>query len=178
MSALRYAIYILIFLSLLPLPAWTQTLEARPLPSLTQSDPKAWFNSKPLRVQELHGSVVLIDFWTSDCWNCYRSFPWLKELEHQMAGRGFRVVGIHSPEFEHEKDRDRVAAKIKEFGLEHPVMMDNDMAYWMALHNRYWPSYYLVDKQGRLRYRFIGETHTGDAHAKAIRQAVETLLAE
>ena len=158
------------------LPA--QTLDRSPMPPFTRTEPGAWFNSPPLKVEDLRGQVMLIDVWTYGCWNCYRSFPWLRALEADLAGRPFRVIGIHTPEFAHERDPQRVAAKIREFRLHHPVMLDNDMAYWRALDNRYWPSYYLVDKQGRLRYRFVGETHAGDAQAGAIRQAIETLLAE
>lgn len=153
-------------------------LDSIPLPEFTQDSPSAWFNSAPLKVKDLRGKVALIDVWTYDCWNCYRSFPWLKQLETDLASRPFIVIGIHTPEFEHERDARRVAAKIDEFGLHHPVMLDNDMAYWHALDNRYWPTYYLVDKAGRLRYRFVGETHTGDRRDRAIRDAIDRLLAE
>jgi hypothetical protein len=65
-----------------------------------------------------------------------------------------------------------------EFRLEHPVMVDNDFRYWNALGNRYWPAYYLVDKEGRLRARFFGETHRGDPQARRIEASLERLLAE
>ena len=148
------------------------------LPEFTQTDPAAWFNSAPLTRESLKGKVVLVDVWTFECWNCYRSFPWLKALEQRLSGQPFQVVGIHSPEFDRERNPKQVRAKIAEFGLHHPVMMDNDFAYWNALGNRYWPAYYLVDKQGRVRERFVGETHEGDAQAKRIETAIETLLAE
>lgn len=152
--------------------------EQRPLPQFTNQDPSGWFNSAPLQVEHLRGRVALLDIWTYDCWNCYRSFPWLKGLEARLAGEPFSVIGIHSPEFEHEKEPDRVAAKIAEFGLRHPVMMDNDFRYWRALGNRYWPTFYLVDKQGRLRAAFIGETHDGDSRALRIEEQIRQLLAE
>jgi thiol-disulfide isomerase/thioredoxin len=154
-------------------------ITGRPLmPEFTSKAESHWFNSKPLKRSDLAGKVVLIDVWTFDCWNCYRSFPWLKSLERKFSDRDFIVVGIHSPEFAQEKRPGKVAAKIKEFGLEHPVMMDNDFGYWRALNNRYWPSFYLVDKQGRLRYLHAGETHAGDRRASAIERQVEELLAE
>jgi thiol-disulfide isomerase/thioredoxin len=148
------------------------------LPEFTSQAPSDWFNGGPLRVADLRGRVVLVDVWTYGCWNCYRSFPWLKALEKRLAGQPFLVVGIHSPEFDHERDRGRVAAKITEFGLTHPVMLDNDFAYWRALDNRYWPAFYLVDREGRIRHVHVGETHEGDARAEQIERQLRALLAE
>jgi thiol-disulfide isomerase/thioredoxin len=148
------------------------------LPAFTQSAPDAWINSPPLTVENLRGTVVLVDFWAFECWNCYRSFPWLKTLEARFSAQDFTVVGVHSPEFERERKLDKVRAKVAEFGLTHPVMIDNDFAFWRAVGNRYWPAYHLVDKQGMVRQVFVGETHAGDAQAQQIESAVATLLAE
>ncbi len=155
-----------------------QAAEDRPLPAFSAKAPEAWINSAPLELAELRGRVLLVDVWTFDCWNCYRSFPWLKRLEAELANEDFQVIGIHSPEFEHEHERAKVAAKVREFGLHHPVMLDNDFAYWRALENRYWPSFYLVDKAGRIRFRHVGETHIGDARARRIEAGIKQLLAE
>jgi thiol-disulfide isomerase/thioredoxin len=150
----------------------------RPLPEFTSQDAASWINSMPLKRADLLGRVTLIDIWTFDCWNCYRSFPWLKEVERRYADRGLRVVGIHTPEYQHEREQAAVKSKVAEFKLAHPVMLDNDYAYWRALGNRYWPAYYLVDKQGRLRHLFVGETHDGDRRAKLVDQHIQRLLAE
>jgi len=174
MQAIRPLILVLAILS----NACAQAFEQRPLPEFTTDNPQFWLNSGPLRVKDLRGQVVLVDVWTFDCWNCYRSFPWLKGLEARLSDEAFRVIGIHSPEFEHEHDPARVAAKISEFGLKHPVMMDNDFAYWRALENRYWPAYYLVDKKGSIRHLHVGETHAGSAGAISIEEQIRTLLAE
>ncbi len=149
-----------------------------PAPEFTHSAPEAWINSPPLTIADLRGQVVLIDVWTFDCWNCYRSFPWLKGVEERFGPRGLTVVGVHSPEFAHERVRASIERKVAEFGLPHPVMIDNDFSYWKALGNRYWPTYYLVDKRGRLRARFIGETHAGTDRARRVEEAIEVLLAE
>ncbi len=148
------------------------------MPEFTQVDENAWFNSKPLRSENLRGKVVLIDVWTYGCWNCYNSFPWLRSVEAKFADQDFTVVGIHTPEFAHEKERNNVLKKIEEFELHHPVMMDNDKAYWRALRNRYWPAYYIVDKKGNIRDAFIGETHEGDRRAKKIEKLITKLLKE
>ena len=154
------------------------TNAARPAPEFTQQSADAWLNSEPLKLSELRDQVVLLDIWTFDCWNCYRSFPWLNAMEKRLSQQGFKVIGIHTPEFEHEKVRAKVAAKISEFNLHHPVMMDNDFSYWRALGNRYWPTYYLIDKQGQIRATFVGETHANTPRAKKIEDAIALLLAE
>ena len=148
------------------------------MPEFTQSDESAWINSKPLMVSDLRGKVVLIDVWTYGCWNCYNSFPWLRSVEEKFADQDFTVIGIHTPEFDHEKDRENVVKNVAKFELHHPVMMDNDFAYWRALRNRYWPAYYIVDKQGNIRKGFIGETHAGDRRAKKIEKLIAKLLKE
>jgi thiol-disulfide isomerase/thioredoxin len=144
----------------------------------THARPDEWLNSTPLRLADLRGHVVLVDFWTFDCWNCYRSFPWLKALEAHYAARGLRIIGVHSPEFERERDVASVRRKIAEFGLTHPIMLDNDFSYWKAMANRYWPAFYLIDGHGVIRAVFVGETHAGDAQARRIEAVVESLLDE
>ena len=150
----------------------------RSLPEFTQKSSSAWINSKPLRVGDLRGRVVLLDVWTLVCWNCYRSFPWLLSLEKKLKKKKFTVIGIHSPEFSYERSRKLVVKKVKHFKLKHPVMMDNNYAYWKALKNRYWPTFYIVDKKGRIRGVFAGETHSGDDRARAMEGLILKLLAE
>ncbi|MBA3563946.1 MAG: redoxin family protein [Gammaproteobacteria bacterium] len=135
-----------------------------------------WINSEPLTLESLRGRVLLIDFWAFECWNCYRSFPWLNSLEQRFDGEPFTIVGVHSPEFEREKNIDSVRRKAREFDLEHPIMIDNDFSYWRAMGNRFWPTYYLIDQQGAIRDVFIGETHAGDERARQIEAAIESLL--
>ena len=145
-------------------------------PDFTQREAEFWINSPPLSLQDLRGRVVMIDFWTFDCWNCYRSFPWLLALESRYPG--LRVIGVHTPEFKHERVKSNVEKKVKEFGLEHPVMMDNDYRYWRAMGNCYWPSFYVLDKRGRTRAYFVGETHEGDRRAKQVEAVIQKLLLE
>ena len=101
---------------------------------------------------------------------CYRSFPWSRQREARFQAEGLQVIGIHTPEFEFERERERdpaaVRAKVSKFALEHPVMIDNDSAYWNALGNHAWPTFYLIDKQGRIRDRFLGETYAGEPQAR------------
>lgn len=151
---------------------------AEAAPQFTQRSADAWINSAPLRIESFRGRVLLIDVWTFDCWNCYRSIPWIADLEKRFGPNGLSVLGIHSPEFDHERQRERVVAKVREFGIRHPVMLDNDFAYWRALDNQYWPAFYVIDKKGVIRGRFVGETHIGDRRATEIERLIGTLIGE
>ena len=74
--------------------ASASTIVARPAPEFTQTSPEAWLGSKPLSMADLRGKVVLVDFWTFTCWNCYRSFPWLNALEEKFVGKNFQVIVV------------------------------------------------------------------------------------
>lgn len=147
-------------------------------PEFTHTAAEDWINSEPLRLADLRGKVVFLDFWTFECWNCYRSFPWLRAMEARLEADGLQVIGVHSPEFEREKVRDSIVAKVREFGLTHPVMIDTDFSYWNATGNRVWPAYYAIDRRGKVRAVFAGETHEGDRQAMQIESFLRELLAE
>ena len=147
-------------------------------PEFTHTATADWINSPPLKLESFRGRVLLIDVWAFECWNCFHSFPWLKGVEAKFGPQGLALLGVHSPEFPNEQVRDNVVAKVKEFGLKHPVMLDNDFSYWKALDNQYWPTYYVIDKQGRVRGRFVGETHADDARARKVEALITKLLAE
>ncbi len=147
-------------------------------PEFTHNGKQDWINSTPLSIKDLGGKVVMIDSWTFGCWNCYRSFPWMNAMEKRLLEKNFQVIGVHTPEFENEKVRKNIEAKVKEFELHHPIMIDSDSSYWRAMNNRYWPAYYILDKNGKIRAAFFGETHEGDRRAKQIESTIKTLLAE
>ncbi|MYB48290.1 MAG: redoxin domain-containing protein [Dehalococcoidia bacterium] len=116
-----------------------------------------WINSEPLRMADLRGKVVLIDFWTYTCINCIRTFPHLKEWHAKYADKGLVVVGVHSPEFLFETVRSNVEQAVVDFGIEYPVAQDNLLNTWRAFGNRSWPGKFLVDKDGAIRFRHFGE---------------------
>lgn len=116
-----------------------------------------WKNSKPLKMSDLKGKVVLIDIWTYSCVNCARTLPHLKRWHDTYADKGLVIIGVHTPEFAFEKDSGNVEAAIKDFKIEYPVVLDNDYKIWNLYANRYWPRKFLVNKDGYIVYDHAGE---------------------
>lgn len=115
-------------------------------------------DGKPVTVAEFVGSkVILIDFWTYSCINCQRTTPYLNAWYEKYKDNGLLIIGIHTPEFEFEKNHDNVQAAVEKFGIKFPVVLDNDYSTWMAYKNRYWPRKYLIDIDGYIVYDHIGE---------------------
>src|SRR5262245_12494611 len=116
-----------------------------------------WFNSSPRTIKGSRGKVVLIDFWTYSCINCIRTLPRLRAWDAAYRKDGLVIIGVHSPEFEFEKDPGNVGRAVKEFDIEYPVALDANMRTWDAFYNHYWPAHYLIDKTGRIRSVHYGE---------------------
>lgn len=100
-------------------------------------------------------------------------------MEKRYGERGLVIVGVHTPEFDHEKSRKNVEAAIAKYELgSHSHFMDNHMNYWRALQNQYWPAIYVVDGRGQIRNLMVGEIHVGTDRDKEMSQLVEKLLTE
>ena len=137
-----------------------------------------WLNTprgEPLTLAELdsRNRVVLVDFWTYTCINCIRTLPYLRAWDAEYRDRGLTLIGVHTPEFAFEKDAGNVAGAIDEYGLEYPVIQDNDRGTWDAFQNQYWPAKYLIDADGHVRY-----VHFGEGAYEETEQAIRSLLAE
>ena len=141
-------------------------------PELTQVF--SWINSEPLTLEGLRGDVVLIDFWTYTCINCIRTLPYLKDWHDKYADLGLTIIGVHTPEFEFEKKKENVIDAVAEYGLEYPVVQDNDFGTWRAFENRYWPAKYLIDKDGYIRYSHFGEGAYQETEEKIRELLMET----
>ena len=118
---------------------------------------ETWINGGPLTMEELRGQVVLIDFWTYTCINCIRTFPFLKQWNSRYSDDGLVIVGVHSPEFEFEKDYDNVVEATQNEAIAWTIAQDNDFVTWRGYNNRFWPAKYLIDKDGVVRYKHFGE---------------------
>ena len=97
-------------------------------------------------------------------------------MKKKYQAAGLQVIGIHTPEFDFEKSRAQVLKVARKYGDDWPIMMDNDYAFWNALGNRYWPSFYLVDQQGNIVDRAIGEMHEGEYNAQGFEKMIVNLL--
>lgn len=148
-----------------------QRIFERELPSLGGAT--GWLNSQPLTSRSLRGKVVLFQFCTYTCINWLRTLPYVRAWAEKYKGQGLVVVGVHTPEFEFEKDVDNVRRALKDMGVVYPVAVDNDYAVWRAFKNQYWPALYLVDPQGRIRHH-----HFGEGEYERSERVIQQLLAE
>src|SRR5882757_8429831 len=134
-----------------------------------------WIQHGPVSLKELRDkAVVLIDFWDYTCVNCIRTLPYVVEWNRRYAKSGLVVVGVHAPEFSFAREGSHVAEAAKRFGLEYPIVLDNEYAIWRAYSNRFWPAKYLIDSKGRIRYYHFGEGSYQESEV-AIQTAVREL---
>jgi thiol-disulfide isomerase/thioredoxin len=145
-------------------------------PEFTHTAESEWINSPPLRLAGLRGDVVLIEFWTFDCYNCRNTLPWLKAIHAEYESKGLKVISVHAPELPQEREPGNVRAAVKELGITYPVMLDENHSYWRALDNRYWPAFYLVDREGRIALAAFGELHRGTARGDRMEARIRELL--
>ena len=118
-----------------------------------------WLNSDGLKMADLKGKVVLVDFWTYSCINCVRTLPYVTSWYDKYKNQGFVVIGVHTPEFAFEKEAANVRQAIERNKINYPVALDNDYATWNAYKNHSWPAHYLIDKEGNIVDQSIGEGH-------------------
>ena len=137
-----------------------------------------WLNSQPLTAIDLKGRVVVVEFWTFGCINCIRTAPAMRQLRASYAPDRVVVVGIHTPEFEHEKNAANVERAIARLGISYPVAMDNDFAIWRRFDNRYWPALYVIDRRGVIRHTHVGELHQGTPRWSELLELIDRLLKE
>jgi cytochrome c biogenesis protein CcdA/thiol-disulfide isomerase/thioredoxin len=121
------------------------------------TDKQSFSSNKPLTIGDLKGKVVLVDFWTYTCINCIRTLPYVTSWYDKYHDKGFVVIGVHTPEFEFEKNTQNVQNALKQYGIKYPVAQDNDYKTWNAYNNSYWPAKYLIDAKGNIRYEHFGE---------------------
>ena len=140
-------------------------------PELTN---ETWLNTDhPLRLAELRGQVVLLEMWTYGCVNCQHVIPHIQDWYEAYHNQGLAVIGSHYPEFSYEQDLSNLKDAVRRWEINYPVTQDNDGRTWRAYNNHYWPTLYLIDKRGNLRYAHIGEGAYEQTEA-----AIQRLLTE
>ncbi len=145
--------------------------EARPFTGI-----QTWLNTpggQALTLEGLRGKVVLVDFWTFGCINCQRTLPYVTSWDEKYRDDGLVIVGVHSPEFAHEREVDNVIERAAELGVKYPIAIDNEFRTWRAYNQRFWPAQYLVDRNGVVR-----QVHYGEGAYEDTERLIQHLLAQ
>jgi len=154
------------------IPTRSVTEEAK-APAAPEISNGLWINSEPLTLKSLHGRVVLIEFWTFACYNCRNTLPSLKKWDAQYRDQGLTIIGVHTPELDFERDIDQLRREVAGLGINYPVVTDQDYSTWKAYGVEAWPTLFLLDKQGRVRW-----THVGEGYYDQTEAMIKKLLAE
>ena len=155
---------------MIPSRSMTEETKAPTAPEISSG---LWINSEPLTLKSLHGRVVLIEFWTFACYNCRNTLPSLKKWDAQYRDKGLTIIGVHTPELDFERDIDQLRREVAGLGIKYPVVTDQDYSTWKAYSVEAWPTLFLLDKQGRVRW-----THVGEGYYDETEQVIKKLLAE
>ena len=131
-----------------------------------------WLNGgRPFTRQQLRGQIILIDFWDYACINCIRTLPYLRQWQQRYADKGLLILGIHTPEFKFAQLQQQVEAAVAEHEIAYPVLLDNQYENWSRFANRAWPTKYLIDSQGYIRFK-----RQGEGYYQETERAIQTLL--
>ena len=153
-----------------PYEAWAVPA-GKPAPEITC---KHWLNSEPLTIAALRGRIVLVEFWTYLCYNCKNVEPWMKQTHVELAPRGVKIIGVHTPEFRVERKTSNVVKYVRENDIVWPVAIDTGWKVWRRYNTtNAWPAFFVYDRNGELVYSRAGERAVTGA-----RTAIETALAE
>ena len=140
---------------------------------------ETWLNSSPVKLSELKGKVKVVYFYAFGCGNCVRSLPYYNNWLKRFDADTFAIIGIHRPETERERDVEKVKEKAAEAGMEYPIAIDNESLAWNAWGNHTWPTTYLIDKNGYVRYWWYGELNWQDnGSEKHLRSQIQELIRE
>ena len=151
-------------------PGTTEETKAPVAPEIMSGQ---WINSEPLTLKSLRGRVVLIDFWTFACYNCRNTLPSLKKWDAQYRDKGLTIIGVHTPELDFERDINQLRREIAALGIKYPVVTDQDYSTWKAYGVEAWPTVFVLDKEGRVRW-----THVGEGYYDETEDVIKKLLAE
>ena len=138
------------------------------MPPLAEGE---WLNGRSFTPNQLRGQVVLVDFWDYTCINCLRTLPYLKQWQQRYAEHGLVIIGIHTPEFRFAQFRHHLEAAIAEFEIPYPILLDNQQENWSQFAAKAWPTKFLIDPEGYVRFK-----RQGEGYYQETEQAIQTLL--
>lgn len=138
-----------------------------------------WINSAPVKLSEFRGKVTVVHFYAYGCGNCVRSLPHYVSWTKRFDPDTFAIVGIHRPESDGERDIERVKKKAAQAHMDYPIAIDNQSLAWRAWGNHDWPTTYLIDKNGLIRYWWYGELNwQNNGSEKYLRDRIQALIRE
>ena len=140
-------------------------VEAGQIPAPAPLGLDGWINTQPLDVEDFRGKVVLLDFWTYTCVNCVRTLSYIKDWHRKYADEGLLIIGVHTPEFEFEKLPENVQAATVDLRIEYPVAQDNNRVTFGIYRVQAWPTKYIMDGTGFVRYYHRGEGAYADTES-------------
>ncbi len=132
-----------------------------------------WFNADPIPLNALRGYVLLIDFWDYSSQRCLQTLPYLKEWHKRYGENGLVTIGVHTPQFPFAADPLNVRRAIEKLGVKYPVVMDNNYSIWNSFRAMVWPTKYLIDKHGFIRY-----IHQGEGSYQNFEHSIQSLLTD
>ncbi|GIG02288.1 NHL domain-containing thioredoxin family protein [Catellatospora citrea] len=134
---------------------------------------RGWLNTggKDLKLADLRGRIVILDFWTFCCINCLHVLDELRPLEQKYADV-LVIIGVHSPKFEHERDPEALAAAVERYGVDHPVLDDPAMDMWQQYAAKAWPTLSVIDPEG-----YVVANMAGEGHAEGLSRLLDELIA-
>ena len=130
-----------------------------------------WINSTPLTLKSLKGKVVLVDFWAFDCEPCIQAMPHIRELSAKYENKGMVTIGIHVPRTDDEKDVTKLREAVKRMEIRFPVVTDNPQKIWSDYRCDLWPTVFVIDRNGAIRY-----SHGGVGRYDDLEDTIQALL--
>jgi len=130
-----------------------------------------WINSAPLKLEQLRGKVVLIEFFAWDCPFCAEAMPHVKEFYDKYSKSGLVILGVHTPRVDYEKDIPKVKEAIAAKGIKYPVVVDNSYQIWSDYLCNTWPSHFVVDQNGVIQL-----SHSGTGRYEDTERVIQKLL--
>ena len=131
----------------------------------------SWINSKPLKLEQLKGKVVLIDFWAFDCPFCAEAMPHMQALHNKYEKDGLVIIGVHVPRIDYEKEIPKVRDAVTKKGIKFPVVVDNSFQIWSDYLCNTWPSHFVIDQNGVIQL-----SHSGVGRYEDTEQLIQKLL--
>ena len=130
-----------------------------------------WINGAPLTLKSLRGKVVLVEFWAFDCEPCIQAMPRIIALHDKYAKDGLVIIGVHTPRADYEKDETKLRQAMEKMGITFPVVVDDKEKLFKAYQCDLWPSLFVIDQMGIVRFN-----HGGVGRYEDLENAVARLL--